>query len=140
MPPVEGRHPAQRAGDPCVQLSGFLVRGAVPDMRRGPQKLGRDLCALTYNRPVALCPGREKRAEGIRGRAREKCDAMRRDKIHSHKLLGHITLVKGGIEAGPGYAEVRGEADPHVLSCRPDGPRGLSATENGQLLGHVIVP
>lgn len=56
-----------------------------------------------------------------------------------NKLLGHITLVKGCIKARPGYAEVRGEPDPHVLSSGPDGSRELSATENGQLLGHVIV-
>lgn len=53
--------------------------------------------------------------------------------------LGHITLVKGGIEARPGHTEVRGEPEPHVLSSGPDGSRDLSATEDRQLLCHVIV-
>lgn len=61
---------------------------------------------------------------------------MRQNKF---KVLEHITLVKGCIKARPGYTDVRGKPDPHILSSRPDGSRDLSATENCQLLGPVIV-
>lgn len=47
--------------------------------------------------------------------------------------------MKGGIEARPGHTEVRGEPEPQELSRGPDGSRDLSATENRQLPGHVIV-
>ena len=78
VPTVEGRCPAQRTEDggsftnvASFFLSFFWLRLNTWH-QDNPQRLGRDLCALTQN----LCPGTEKRAEHIRERARGRWDGM----------------------------------------------------------------